>query len=189
MNPLHEYFNSFHPISTATFSQLLDATKTAVYKKGAIITAEGEVQKDLLFVKKGVQMSFLDHKDKQHVNAFTYPPGLTGVPESFLYQTPSKYVLVTLTDSELWKISYLRLQQYFEQSREIERLFRKITEAMLVGMIHRHTELQSLTIEERFKVFVQRSPHLLQLVPHKYIASYLHIDATNFSKLYNSIKI
>jgi hypothetical protein len=26
-------------------------------------------------------------------------------------------------------------------------------------------------------------------VPHKYIASYLGIDATNFSKLYNRVKI
>ena len=64
-----------------------------------------------------------------------------------------------------------------------------MTEAILAGMINRHIELHSLTIEERFKVFCQRSPHLLQLVPHKYIASYLGIDPTNFSKLFNSVRI
>src|SRR5690606_24095175 len=51
-----------------------------------------------------------------------------------------------------------------------------------------HIELHSMTIEERYKSFCQRSSHLLQLVPHKYIASYLGIDPTNFSKLFNTLK-
>ncbi|MDZ7645793.1 MAG: hypothetical protein U5K54_00700 [Cytophagales bacterium] len=76
----------------------------------------------------------------------------------------------------------------FDQSQNIERLFRKMTEALLAGIINRHIELQSLSIEERYKTFCQRSPHLLQLVPHKFIASYLGIDPTNFSKLYNKVK-
>ncbi|MDQ3015104.1 MAG: Crp/Fnr family transcriptional regulator, partial [Bacteroidota bacterium] len=74
-------------------------------------------------------------------------------------------------------------------SHPLERLFRKMTEAVLAGMINRHIELHSLTMEERYKIFCSRSPHLLHLVPHKYIASYLGMDATNFSKLYNSIRI
>jgi hypothetical protein len=36
---------------------------------------------------------------------------------------------------------------------------------------------------------LQRSPHILQLVPHKYLANYLGIDATNFSKLLNRVRI
>jgi hypothetical protein len=43
-------------------------------------------------------------------------------------------------------------------------------------------------MEERYKAFCRRSAHLLQRVPHKYIASYLGIDATNFSKLYNTVR-
>ena len=86
-------------------------------------------------------------------------------------------------------LSFDELQRIFDRSQAIERLFRKMTEAILAGMINRHIELHSLTIEERFRVFCQRSPHLLQLVPHKYIASYLGIDPTNFSKLFNSVRI
>jgi hypothetical protein len=49
--------------------------------------------------------------------------------------------------------------------------------------------LHSLSIEDRYRIFTQRSAFLLQLVPHKYIASYLHIDPTNFSKLFNTVRI
>ena len=64
-----------------------------------------------------------------------------------------------------------------------------MTEAVLAGMIQRHFELQSLSIKERFLVFARRSPHLLELVPHKYLAAYLNINPTNFSKLFNSVKM
>ena len=36
---------------------------------------------------------------------------------------------------------------------------------------------------------IEQIPHLLQLVPHKYLANYIGIDATNFSKLINSVRI
>lgn len=62
-----------------------------------------------------------------------------------------------------------------------------MTEAMFAGMIDLHIELRAMTIEERYKKFCRKSPHLLQLVPHKYIASYLGIDPTNFSKLFNNV--
>src|SRR5690606_5084602 len=153
-----------------------------------IITVHGQIQRELYFVNRGVQMSFFDADNKTHVVAFTYPPNLCAIPESFSFQTPSKNFLTCLIDSELEYITFDELQKLFDQSQQLERLFRRMTEFVLAGMINRHIELHSLTIEERYKTFCQRSPHLLQLVPHKYIASYLSIDPTNLSKLFNRVK-
>ncbi|HMR82553.1 MAG TPA: Crp/Fnr family transcriptional regulator [Niabella sp.] len=184
----HEYFSLFYNVSTADYNLLIDKLKTKTFKKGDFITVPGQVQKELYFVKSGVQMSYFDADDKTYVIAFTYFPNLCAIPESFSFQTPSKYFLTCLTNSELEYITFDELQKLFEQSQQLERLFRRMTEFILAGMISRHIELHSLTIEERYKTFCQRSPHLLQLVPHKYIASYLYIDPTNFSKLFNSVK-
>ena len=139
-------------------------------------------------MESGAQMSFFDANNKTHVVAFTYAPGLCADPESFSFQKPSNCFLTCLTDSEFESISYTDLQVLFDQSQEIERLFRKMTETVLAGLINRHIELHALTMEERFKQFCRRSPHLLQVVPHKYLASYLGIDPTNFSKLFNNVK-
>ncbi|HTH32499.1 MAG TPA: hypothetical protein VL946_14215, partial [Lacibacter sp.] len=59
----------------------------------------------------------------------------------------------------------------------------------LKGALQRHIELQCFSNEEKFRTLLQRSPHILNLVPHKYIASYLGMDATNFSKLLGSVKL
>lgn len=184
----HEYFRLFHDIRTEDYDFLTKNLKTKVFKKGDFITVPEQIQRELYFVKSGVQMSYFDAENKTHVIAFTYPPNLCAIPESFSYQIPSKYFLTCLTDSELEYITFDELQILFDQSQQIERLFRRMTEAVLVGIINRHIELHSMTIEERYKTFCQRSLHLLQLVPHKYIASYLGIDPTNFSKLFNTVK-
>jgi len=177
----HEYFKPDYELLTKNL-------KTKTFKKGDFITVAGQTQRELYFVKSGVQMSFFDADNKTHVIAFTYSPNLCAIPESFSFQIPSKYFLTCLTDSELDYITFDELQKLFDQSQQIERLFRRMTEAVLSGMINRHIELHSMTIEERYKTFCQRSPHLFQLVQHKYIASYLGIDPTNFSKLFNTVK-
>jgi CRP-like cAMP-binding protein len=184
----HEYFKLFHEIGIDDYGLLTQNLKTKTFKKGDFITVSGQIQRELYFVKNGAQMSYFGTENKVHVIAFTYPPNLCAIPESFQFQIPSKYFLSCLTDSELDYITFDELQKLFDKSQQIERLFRRMTEAVLAGMINRHIELHSMTIEERYKTFCQRSPHLLQLVPHKYIASYLGIDPTNFSKLFNSVK-
>lgn len=185
---LYEYFQRFHELPGADYELLAGNLKAKSFKKGEYITLIGQTQRELYFVKSGVQMSYFDAEDKTHVLAFTYAPGLCAVPESFHGQTPSRCALKCLADSELDSISFDELQRLFDQSRQIERLFRRMTEAVLAGMISRHIELHSMSIEERYKAFCRRSPHLLQLVPHKYIASYLGINPTNFSKLFNSVR-
>jgi CRP-like cAMP-binding protein len=183
-----EYFNLFHSTSKADLDMITSKLQPRKFKKGESLVVPGEIQKDLYFVKSGVQMSYVDIKSKTHVIAFTYSPHLCAIPESFLFQAPSKYFLTCLTDSEVDCISFTDLQTLFDQSQNLERLFRIMAEALLAGVINRHVELQALSMEDRYKTFCQRSPHLLQLVPHKFIASYLGINATNFSKLYNKVK-
>lgn len=184
----YEYLRLFHDIGTEDYNLLTEKLKTRKFKKGDLIIVPGRVQKELYFVKNGVQMSYFDTDDKTYVIAFTYSPNLCAIPESFQFQMPSKYFLTCLTDSELEYITYNELMKLFDVSQQIERLFRRITEFILAGMINRHIELHALTMKERYKIFCQRSPHLLHLVPHKYIASYLGIDPTNFSKLFNQVR-
>ena len=76
-----------------------------------------------------------------------------------------------------------------QDHREIETLFRKTTELFLLGVMQRHHELMAFDMETRFTTFVRRSPHLLQMVSQKDLASYLRMDSTNFSKLINKIRI
>ena len=183
------FLRQFSELSVKDYELFTESFTHRQFKKGEVLLTPGQTQRELYFVNSGVQMSCFETESKTHVIAFTYAPGLCAVPDSFSLQKPSTCSLVCLTDTEVDSVSYNVLQLLFDESQSIERLFRKMTEVVLAGMINRHIELHSLTMEERYRAFCKRSPHLLQLVPHKYLASYLGIDPTNFSKLYNSVKI
>ena len=183
------YLKLFQTLSDEDFGLLSERLQTKFFKKGEFVTLPGQVQRNLYFVKSGVQMSYFESETKLHVIAFTYGNNLCAIPESFARQLPSKYHLICLADSEMSYVSFVDLQELFNKCPKLERIFREMTEMILAGIIDRHTELHTLTIEDRYKAFCQRSPHLLQLVAHKYIASYLGIDPTNFSKLYNKVRI
>ncbi|WP_258105653.1 Crp/Fnr family transcriptional regulator [Marinoscillum sp. MHG1-6] len=186
---MKDFLSQIHSVDDAVLEEYLSHWKPYGAPKRTIMTAPGETERHLYFVMEGIQKSYYLHDDKQHVIAFTYPPSFSGIPESFLTQTPSKYFLETITASQFIRISYEKHQQLMQEHRPIETLFRKATEYLLIGMIHRHYELMAYDIETRFKAFTQRSSHLLNILPQKDIASYLRIDPTNLSKLLNNVKI
>ena len=186
---MKDFLSKILPIDATVLDEYLSHWKEYHLPKKTIMTAAGETERYIYFVTEGVQKSYYLKEGKPHIIAFTYPPSFSGIPESFLTQTPSKYFLETITDSSFLRIPFEKHQQLMQEHREIETLFRKATEFLLVGLTERHYELMAFDINERFKSFAQRSPHLFNLVAHKDLASYLRIDSTNFSKLYNSIKI
>lgn len=188
-NDLYSYLRLFHDIPQEDFHLLQASLKEISFPKGALLVKPGEVQDKMYFIKSGTQMSYLETESHTHVIAFTYAPNPCAVPESFTLQQPSPYYLQCLSASTMDWISHDDLQSLFDRSQPLERLFRKMCEQMLSGLIRRHLELHALSMEERFLGFCRRSPQLLHEVPHKYLASYLNIDPTNFSKLFNQVRI
>ncbi len=186
---MKEFLTTLHPAPDAVLEKYIGAWQAYYLPKKQVMTAPGETERYMYFVTEGIQKSYYLHKDKMHVMAFTYPPSFSGIPESFLTQSPSKYYLETITDSRFLRISFEQHQAMMQEHREIETLFRKATEFFLIGLVERHYELMAYDMETRFKNFVRRSPHLLNKIPQKDLASYLRIDPTNFSKLLNSVRI
>lgn len=186
---LKTFWKKIHPLTQEEETAFLAAWKMVTFKRKEIITSVGDIERYLYFVLEGIQHSYYIKDGKAHTMAFTYPPSFSGIPDSFISQQPSPISLECITDSIMLRIPYHQLQELLEKHRGIEAFFRKGTERLLVGVLERHYELLALDIEERFKSFVQRSPHLLNMVPQKHLASYLGIHPTNFSKLMGRIKI
>lgn len=186
---MKDFLNDISPVDNDILDEYISHWMEYHVPKKTIMTAPDEIEYHIYFVLEGVQKSYYLHDDKQHIIAFTYPPSFSGIPDSFLTQIPSKYFLETITESLFLRISYEKHQQLMQEHRQIETLFRKATEHWLIGMVQRHYELMAYDIEQRFRAFASRSPHLFGLVNNKDLASYLRIDSTNFSKLFNSIKI
>ncbi len=186
---MKEFLSKIYQVDDNIINEYLSHWEACVVPRKTIMTSSGKTQRYLYYVLEGVQKSYYLHEDKQHIILFSYAPSFSGVPGSFLTQTASKYYLETITESKFLRISFEKHQQFLEEHRQIETLFRKAIEQLLIGLMERHHELMAFDIETRFKIFTKRSPHLLRLISQKDLASYLRIDSTNFSKLMNNIRI
>jgi CRP-like cAMP-binding protein len=184
------FLNKLHPLTADELDAFTANWQPVTFKRKTILTAAGETEKYLYFVTEGVQRAFyLGDDNKEATIVFTYPPSFSGVADSFLTQTPSLYFLETITASRFLRIGYDEVQQHLKNIPNLQQLFFKATSFALKGALERHVELQCFSNEEKFKTLLKRSPHILNLVPHKYLASYLGMDATNFSKLMSNVRI
>lgn len=189
MEQIKTFLNTIYEVPDNILNEYLSYWKECYVPAKTVMTAPGQTEHYLYFVLDGIQKSYYITNNKMHVIAFVYAPSFSGIPESVITKKPSKYYLETISESTFIRIPLDVHDTLIEEHRELETLFRKYTEQILVGILERYHELMAFDIETRFKAFVKRSPHLLNMVSQKDLASYLRIDPTNFSKLINRIKI
>jgi len=159
-------------------------------KRKTVLTAAGETERHLYFVLEGLQRAFYVGDDQKEATiVFTYPFSFSGVADSFLTQTDSKFFFETLTASKFLRTTYKQLDQLMNAHASIQQMVLKLTAFALKGVLERQIEIQCFSAEEKFKSLLKRSPHVLQIIPHKYLASYLGIDPATFSKLLGSVRI
>ena len=187
---LQTLINNVHPFSALEWNAFAEIWSPIEAKRKEILTLAGEKEKHLFFVCEGIQrIYYLDDESREATIVFTYAPSFGGVLDSFLLQTKSNYFYETLTPSSFLKASYLDFEIVMNQFPSVEKMVRKGLTDAFSGVLHRLVELQCYSSEERFRSLLKRSPHILQLVPHRYLANYIGIDPTNFSKLINRVKI
>lgn len=187
---LRQFITSVYPLKEDELETLLAIWQPFECKRKTILTTAGETEKYLYFVLEGVQRGFYIGNDNQEATiVFMYPPSFSGIADSFLTQTPSKFFLETLTASRFLRTTYRQLDELMRQYPNILRMVVQLTGFVLKGVLERQIELQCFSAEEKFRTLLKRSPHVLQIIPHKYLASYLGIDASTFSKLLGTVRL
>lgn len=190
LDMLQDFINRVHPLKQEEWDEFSSIWTTVEYKRKAVLTAAGETERHLYFVLEGVQRAFYVGSDLSEATVvFTYPHSFSGVADSFLTQQPSKYFLETITASTMLRTTHHQVQQLMDKYHNFERWVRLATSHSLKGVLERQVELLSFSAEEKFKTLLTRSPHVLQIIPHKYLASYLGIDPSTFSKLLSTVRI
>lgn len=186
---LRQLVAGIHPLPDDAWQALAAGWQPFSCGRKMCLTRPGEPERFLYFVCEGIQRVFhIDEHLREATLVFMYPPSFGGVLDSILLQSPATYYYETLTPSAFLRLPVPLLHALMEQHPHISTLVRKGLAHTFSGVLHRLAELQTCSAEERLRALLQRSPHILQLVPHKYLANYLGMDATNFSKLLNQVR-
>jgi CRP-like cAMP-binding protein len=187
---LQHFVQQVHPLEPNVAEAFSAIWKPFSAKRKCILTVAGETERYLYFVLEGIQRAYsVNDEGRDATLTFMYPPSFAGVADSFLLQQPSRYYFETLTPSVFLRTDFVRFDELLQHYPSLERWTRLAISHALSGVLVRQIELQSMSAEQRFRALLTRSPHILNLIPHKYLANYLGMDATNFSKFLANVRV
>ncbi|CAL2084308.1 CarD family transcriptional regulator [Tenacibaculum dicentrarchi] len=156
-------------------------------KKRTKLLNVGEVENFISFIDKGIVRFFIPRKDqdkdKEITFGFCFSNEFVSAYDSFLTQAPSLYELETLTDVEMWSMSYDDLQKVYQQTSIGNALGRISSERLYLIKSKREQSLLNETAEERYLKLFDERPELIKAIPLKYIASYIGVTAQALSRI------
>jgi CRP-like cAMP-binding protein len=171
-------------LAPADVEQMLPLWKRQVkLRRGELLTRNGQVEHHLYFVCSGTLRIYLPTASEEICVGFGYANTMVCSIPSFLADKPSEYCIQALRQSELLAISRTDWLHLLDTNANFARFWRQELERVVVGRIEREIDLLLPEPERRLARLLQRSPHLFQLVPKKYIASYLRMTPETLSRL------
>ncbi len=180
---LFNYFQKFLPLSLKEIEGLMPYCEFRQFEKKSSIVKEGEVDDYLNIVVKGVVIKYVKVKKSEVILQLATEGHVIQSELSYLTRTPSTVALKALEPVILISISYKNMELALEKYPQGEMLGRKILEEMYIKKDERKYMWQSRNMRQRFLDYIEQHPHMLQRVPQKYLASYLHIKPETFSRL------
>jgi CRP-like cAMP-binding protein len=158
-------------------------TKEKTLSRNEYLISRDEVETNLYYVAEGAMRIYFPHDDEEVCVGFAYTNSLICSYPSFIQNKPSDYYIQALTGTQLLSISRDAFYALFDTHPRIERCWRMIEEQALLGKIEREVEMLTYSPDERAQRLMLRSPQLFQIVPKKYIASYLRMKPETLSRV------
>jgi CRP-like cAMP-binding protein len=178
-------FQSYAPISDASWQLIENIVELQAVKKGEILLQNGHIAKEIHFICKGALRAFITDAGGNIYNKNIFLEGdFAGSTASLLQQTPSDFSIETLEDSILININYKKYRTLIDQNTDLKNYYIAYLEKNWV--IEKEQREISLVMEnatERYLNLLAKHPNISERIPLLHIASHLGITPTQLSRI------
>ena len=167
---------------------LISRPRSRTYLKGQYIAQGGDVYRMLTYVLQGkVRTFYLDRNGNEHIVSFGIENWWVGDLCSFTSQTPADYDVQCLEKTAVLQFSFEDLELLFRDLPKMERFFRLVVQNAYVKTQKRIVRNHALTARERYLLFCEEYPEMVERFPQYMIASYLGITKEFLSSIRNQL--
>ena len=142
----------------------------------------GQIENRIYYINKGTFRTYSLDKGIEKDEIFGFPNDFYCSFVSLLTQEPTKNNIQALSKAEVIGINRTDFYQVILSNRKLERVWRQHTEQLLIQRVERSLLLRSTSIQ-KVKLLLENKAEIFQLIPNKYIASYLDMSPATLSRM------
>ncbi len=184
IQPLLDYFNKLIPLSTGEQELVRAKFHPHLFLKKQFALQHGDVCEYFYFVVRGcLRLYMVDDKGVYHILQFATENYWILDLTSFHKMKPAKLNIDALEDTVVLRINHSDLIDLYVKAPKFDRIFRVLLENHFMHQQQRMTQLFSSTAEERYQLFLETYPHLLNRLSQVQIAAYLGVTPEFLSRI------
>jgi CRP-like cAMP-binding protein len=187
--PMEQYLRSFNVLTGQEIQTMLEAGRSRIIKKGEFLISEGQVCREVAFVKSGFFRSFCHTAGGDEITyCFTFAGSFVTAYSSFISGQKTIENVHALADAEVFSIPQKEIIRLENTSPNWLRLSKMNAEEEFMKMEKRVFQLLKENAENRYRDLVLNHPEYLQLIPLSQLASYLGITQRHLSRIRKSVR-
>lgn len=167
-------------------NQLEDAQlweKEITLRRKDFLKVKGSTDTNLYFIVSGSVSIFFEDEFEEQIIRLGYKGNLIAALDSFISEQPSEIYIQAIKKCHLKVLSKKTFLNFIYANTNRMILWQKIIELLVYQQLEREKDLLTHSPLKRYQRVFERSPHLFQEIPNKYIASYLRMSPETLSRL------
>lgn len=190
LNDLKLKFESYSPISAASWQLIENITEFQVVKKGELLLSNGQIAKEIHFIIKGALRAFITDAEGNIYNKNIFLEGdFAGSTASLIQKTPSYFAIEVLEDAILININYKKYRELIFQNDDLKNFYIAYLEKnWVIDKEQREISIVMENATERYLDLLSKHPDISERIALLHIASHLGITPTQLSRIRKTLE-
>jgi CRP-like cAMP-binding protein len=181
---MKEFLNSYRFLQDSEIDEVAKFATTKHLKKGEYFIRQGEVCKEVAFVKSGIFRNFIiSNLGEESTYCITLPNNSISSYTSYITGDATIENIQAIANSEIFILSKEVLDKAINESNNWMKYMKIVSETEYMKLEKRVFSFVSEKAKQRYISLLEQNPIYIQQIPLQYLASYLGITQRHLSRL------
>jgi CRP-like cAMP-binding protein len=181
---MKEFLNSYRFLKDSEIDEVAKFATIKSLKKGDYFIRQGEVCKEVAFVKSGIFRNFIiSNLGEESTYCITLPNNSISSYTSYITGDATIENIQAIANSEIFILSKEVLDKAINESNNWMKYMKIVSETEYMKLEKRVFSFVSEKAKQRYISLLEQNPIYIQQIPLQYLASYLGITQRHLSRL------